>query len=265
MLQSADGNVLFDRPFSALSSVVDKPEASTDGLLASLKVGQLSDAGEFTDCFCQPVPVGNNAGTPAGCEWVGLRSILMAHEEALFLMAGAAVQLVNWLDTHRYCGRCGAVNQLQSDDRAMLCSGCNLRYYPRLSPCVIVLITRGDECLLAVHRRSSVQMFTALAGFVEPGESLETAVAREALEEVGLAVERPEYVGSQPWPFPGQLMMGFCASVAAGPQALQLQDDEITEAGWFKYNQLPAITPPVQSLSGQLIAKFVEDCRHRYG
>lgn len=247
------GQFLFEEPLS-------------DAALITLKVGQLWAQGQWLDCYCCLVDEAAQRFVAADIgEFVGLRSLLLNAAEAEFLLAGAAVQLANWYADHTYCGRCGQANSMRTDDRAMHCLACDLRHYPRLSPCVIMLITRGDSCLLAVHARAQQPMYTALAGFVEAGESLEAAVAREAAEEVGLSVNAVRYVGSQPWPFPGQLMVGFHASLAPDSGPLVLQDEEISAAGWYRYDQLPPLTPPIQTLSGQLIAKFVADCKSRYG
>ena len=124
-----------------------------------------------------------------------------------------------------------------------------------------MLITQGDRCLLAVHKRAQAPIYTALAGFVEAGETLEQAVAREALEEVGVKISRSDYVGSQPWPFPGQLMVGFIAQAAGDASQISLQDEEICDARWFKFDQLPELIPPAQTLSGQLIRHFVDSCK----
>lgn len=221
---------------------------------ASHKVGQLSGRDIFVQCF---------AGAPAeslfekgqGLRLIGLRSFLTSTDAATFQMLGAACQLYSWEVDHRYCGRCGAPTVLRTDDRCRHCEPCNHRYYPKVSPCVIMLVTRADQCLLAVHERSSVQMYTALAGFVEPGETLEQAVIREVEEEVGLQVADVHYLASQPWPFPGQLMMGFLAEYESGE--INLQDQEITTARWCHYSDLPELIPPPETLSGQLIRAFV--------
>lgn len=220
---------------------------------AVFKVGQWAEPAGLTDCHClllaPDVQLTKGVLSP-------LRPFLLNSQDAEFLALGAAVQLSHWFRDHQFCGRCGGPNRLLADERALCCDSCRHQQFPRLSPCVIMLVTRGDYCLLARHRRaSSSQMFSALAGFVEPGESLESAVVREVLEEVGLQVQVPEYQGSQPWPFPGQLMAGFLVAAQAGE--LCLQDAEIAEAQWFHYRQLPAAIPPAQTLSGQLIRAFV--------
>lgn len=188
-----------------------------------------------------------------GCEWRRLRSLLGAVDEVHFALAGRAVQVVDWDRDHRFCGRCGCETEYHPNDRARVCPGCELAVYPRISPCVIMLVTRGEECLLARHARGRYSRYTALAGFIEPGENAEQALVREVREEVGLEVGQSRYVGSQSWPFPGQLMLGYLAHWRAG-QVLP-DRDEIAEADWFHYSELPEIPPP-QTLSGQLIRTF---------
>lgn len=194
-----------------------------------------------------------------GCEWRGLRSLLGAVSETEFALAGRAMQVVNWDRDHRFCGRCGAETEYHPRDRARVCHHCEFAVYPRISPCVIMLVTRGDECLLAQHALHRHRMYTALAGFIEPGENAEQALAREVREEVGLEVGAVEYVGSQSWPFPGQLMIGFLAEVSGGE--LRPDPSEIREAHWFRRDQLPDATPPRQTLSGQLIRTFCDRVR----
>lgn len=189
-----------------------------------------------------------------GGQWLGLRSQLGVLDEGLFTLAGRALQFERWRREHRYCGRCGRETEPFGRESARYCAHCELRFYPRLSPCMITLITRDDHCLLARHARSRKTFHTALAGFVEVGESVEETVHREIREEVGLEVEPPRYFGSQPWPFPGQLMLGFHAEYRAGD--IRVDGDEILTADWWRYDQLPKVPPP-QTLAGQLIAHFV--------
>ncbi len=173
--------------------------------------------------------------------------------DALFTAWGRAVQLQNWLRDHAYCGRCGAPTEAADRGRALSCSGCDHSQYPRLSPCVIVAITRGEQLLLAAAQHRRAAFYSTLAGFIEAGESAEQAVVREVYEEVGLSVGNLRYFGSQPWPFPGQLMLGFYADYLDGD--IRLDEQELSDAGWFSANQLPPI-PPATSISGQLIRQF---------
>lgn len=190
----------------------------------------------------------------AGGQWLSLRSQLGVLDEVLFTLAGRALQIERWRREHRFCGACGRETQPFDNGAARFCARCELRFYPRLSPCMITLITRDDHCLLARHARSRKAFHTALAGFVEVGETVEDTVHREIQEEVGLTVEAPRYFGSQPWPFPGQLMLGFHAEYRSGD--IEVDGDEILTADWWRYDQLPPVPPP-QTLAGQLIAHFV--------
>ncbi|WP_295801274.1 NAD(+) diphosphatase [uncultured Microbulbifer sp.] len=189
-----------------------------------------------------------------GCEWRGLRSLLGIVSESEFGLASRAMQVINWDRDHRYCGRCGAQTAYHPRDRARTCQRCDFAVYPRISPCVIMLVTRGDECLLAQHSHHRRQLLTALAGFIEPGENAEQALVREVKEEVGLEVGAVRYIGSQSWPFPGQLMIGFLAEVSGGE--LRPDRSEISAAHWYHRDRLPQDIPPAQTLSGQLIRTF---------
>lgn len=192
---------------------------------------------------------------PAQYQWLGLRSQLEICSPEVFQLAGRALQVAQWFYDHRFCGRCGQETHQDHIDRAKICTPCELRFYPRISPCMIVLVTRGEEILLAHHQRATRVMYSTLAGFVEAGESVEDCVRREILEEVGITVGKLEYFRSQPWPFPGQLMLGFFAEYEAGE--IHIDPMEIVDAKWFRYDQLPQ-TPAPASVAGQLIANYVE-------
>lgn len=197
-----------------------------------------------------------------GGQWLSLRTQLGQIDEVLFTLAGRALQFGRWRREHRFCGRCGGATEPMGTESARLCPSCELRFYPRLSPCMITLITREDHCLLARHARSRQGFHTALAGFVEVGERVEDTVHREVHEEVGLVVAPPQYFGSQPWPFPGQLMLGFHAEYRAGD--IRVDGDEILTADWWRFDQLPQVPPP-QTLAGQLIAHFVATQHNKRG
>lgn len=192
---------------------------------------------------------------PAHYQWLGLRSQLEILPAAGFQLAGRAVQIAQWFYDHRFCGRCGQATQQDDIDRAKVCHSCELRFYPRISPCMIVLVTRGDELLLAHHRRATRVVYSTLAGFVEAGEGVEECVRREIKEEVGIEVGKLEYFRSQPWPFPSQLMLGFFAEYATGE--IEIDPVEIVDAKWFRYDQLPQV-PASASVAGQLIAHYLE-------
>ncbi len=193
-----------------------------------------------------------------GFQWLSLRNLLEQLSEEEFQIAGRALQVLRWHFDHQFCGRCGKPTVQHSQDLAKSCIHCAIDFYPRLSPCIITLITRGDECLLAWHTRSKDEKYSCLAGFIEMGESPEQTLTREVMEEVGLSVNNIRYVASQPWPFPGQLMLGYFADYASGE--IQVDQHEIVSAYWFKYDQLPKV-PPITTISGRLINAFVQE-RH---
>ncbi|MEM7000321.1 MAG: NAD(+) diphosphatase [Pseudomonadota bacterium] len=192
---------------------------------------------------------------PEGFAAVGLRTLLGRTSQSLFYLAGRAQQVIDWDATHQYCGRCGDEMQDHPTDRAKKCPSCPVINYPRLSPSIIVLVTRGDEMLLARNAAWPNGMYSTLAGFVEPGESIEQTVHREVFEEVGIRVKNLRYFGSQSWPFPNSLMLGFHAEYAGGD--IVCQAEEIADAQWFKADALPQI-PPKTAISGWLIEEFVQ-------
>ncbi len=171
-------------------------------------------------------------------------------------IAGRATQLLDWQRDHRFCGRCGSRTEPASSMRAMQCPQCGLTSFPRLSPAVIVLIEREDDgrCLLGRNGLWDIPMYSTLAGFVEPGETLEDTVHREVFEEVGVRVKEIRYFGSQPWPFPNSLMLGFVATYDSGE--IHVDGEEVIDAQWFAPDELP-MTPPTMSIAGQLIADWL--------
>lgn len=171
-------------------------------------------------------------------------------------MAVACGRFVADLHTNnRFCGRCGTLTRIMEKNHGRTCPACGLQTYPRISPAVIMCVTRGDEILLARGVRfPKRKMFSILAGFLSPGETLEECVAREVYEESRIRVKKIRYVKSQPWPFPDSLMIGFTADYESGE--IEIDPDEIIEAGWFTANRLPPI-PDNYTLSGQLIRNFV--------
>jgi NAD+ diphosphatase len=170
-------------------------------------------------------------------------------------MAMRALQLSHWFWHHQYCGRCGApIAQPAAQALFMHCTHCQADYYPQISPCVIGLVVRGDECLLAHNTRFSDDTYSTLAGFIEPGETAEQAFAREVYEETQVEIEQIAYFGSQPWPFPSQLMIGFIAQYKTGQ--IRVDGQEIDRAAWFHRDHLPKI-PPEHSISGKIIRYFM--------
>ena len=193
---------------------------------------------------------------PEGFAVTGLRAWLGRVEPDFFYLAGRAKQIVEWHRDHQFCSRCGSRNEEHPTDRAKYCRDCGLTTYPRLSPSIIVLVRKGDEMLLARNAAWPMRMFSTLAGFVEPGESIEQTVHREVHEEVGLEVDNLRYLGSQSWPFPNSLMLGFHADYASGE--FSFRDGEIAEARWFHYRDLPNV-PGGTAISRWLIDAFIDE------
>ncbi|MFP1920468.1 NAD(+) diphosphatase [Lonsdalea quercina] len=195
-------------------------------------------------------------------EAMGSLRQLLDVEGGLFQLAGRGVQLAEFYRAHRFCGYCGHEMHHSKTELACLCGHCRERYYPQIAPCVIVAIRRGSEILLAQHVRHRGNMYTALAGFVELGETLEQAVAREVMEESNIRIKNLQYVSSQPWPFPHSLMMAYIAEYADGE--LRHDPSELRDAAWFRYDKLP-ILPPAGTVARRLIEDTVVMCREADG
>ena len=209
-------------------------------------------------CYASEVPA--NITAPAGMAFQGLRSLLGNLDEQLFSVAGRAFQYLDWDRNHQYCGRCGGHTQPKMDELARSCPACGLVSYPEVTPAVIVAVVRGEEMLLARSRRFQGSFFSVLAGFVEAGETFEECVKREVREEVAVEVDNIRYFGSQPWPFPHSLMVGFTAEYADGE--ISIDDKEISEAGWFTAEALPEV-PRTGTIARRLIDWFRDNHSRR--
>lgn len=214
--------------------------------------------GELDGVACFARVVGEGQPAPDRTDLVALRQLYGVLPDEHFGVAGRALGLTAWDRDHRHCGRCGAATVRSTKERVRTCCACGFPSYPRLSPAVIVLVERDGTCLLARNARTRLPFFSTLAGFVEVGESLEEAVAREIREEAGIELADIRYFGSQPWPFTGSLMIGFTARWASGD--LVEEPTEIADAGWFAPDALPPVPPPL-SIARALIDDFVT--RHR--
>jgi NAD+ diphosphatase len=185
---------------------------------------------------------------------MSLRSLMGRFDEELFKVAGVASQLLAWDRNHRFCGRCGTPTVAEKTERTRSCPDCSLTVYPRISPAIIVAVLKENTILLGHNRRHRAKhVFSVLAGFVEPGESLEECVRREIREEVGIEICRLRYFGSQPWPFPDSLMVAFTAEYRSGE--ITVDGKEIMDAGWFDRDHLPNI-PPHGTIARRLIDWF---------
>lgn len=182
-----------------------------------------------------------------------LREVYGLVDEEFFFLAGRALQLLEWRATHRFCGRCGTKTEMVSGERATRCGACGLLFYPKICPAIITLVTKGDRVLLANAPHFPKGLYSAIAGFVEAGETLEQAVHREVFEEVGLRIGNIRYFGSQPWPFPNSLMLAFAADYVSGE--IVVDGKEIAHADWFVRGALP-LSPKGFSVSRKLIEAF---------
>ena len=222
----------------------------------------------------EPIQVGHWQGLPCmaiesddlpehlsflgNAELVPMRQVFGVVGPEAFAMAGRATQLIDWQMTHRYCGRCGHATQLHESDFAMHCPQCKLNAYPRISPAVMVLVRHGTQFLLARSPHFKPGVFSALAGFVEAGETLEQCAAREVMEEVGVKIDNLRYFCSQSWPFPNSLMIAFFADYVSGD--IVPEPSEIEAADWFDIDDLPKL-PDHVSIARQLIEGALKELR----
>ncbi|WMW24963.1 NAD(+) diphosphatase [Methanolobus sediminis] len=187
--------------------------------------------------------------------FVGLRELSGILEETLTALAGKAVHIMEWDKNTLYCGRCGSETSIKEEERAKQCPECGFTSFPKISPAIIVMIEKEDKVLLARSPHFPPGRYSIIAGFVEPGESIEQAVVREVKEEVGVQIKNIRYFGSQPWPFPDSLMIGFTAEHAEGD--IKIDGIEIEDAGWYRIDEIPH-APGTTSISGQLIRYFID-------
>lgn len=214
--------------------------------------------GFYAGRSCLGLELDPEAPPPPGFKAERLRSCWGHLPEPLYATAGFAWQIVHWNATHRFCGRCGESTVGLPGERAKKCPRCGHVAYPRLSPVVIVVVRQGDKILLARPQNASYYFFSALAGFVEPGESLEEAVRREIHEEASIEIGELRYFGSQPWPYPHSLMIGFFANHLGGE--LHFDSKEIAEGGFYEIDALPPL-PSRLSIARLLIDAAAEEIR----
>ena len=207
--------------------------------------------GQLHGVYCQTSWKKDQAHAPEGLVWRRLRSLFGALDEDLLAIAGRAFQIGNWARTHQFCGACGAPTQQLAAERCMTCTACKHAAYPRISPAMMVLVKKGNQILLAKHAASPAPFYTALAGFVEAGESVEETIHREVMEEVGLKVGNIQYFASQPWPFPHSLMIAYTAEYQSGD--IQIDTTEIADARWFGPGDDLPLVPHSISIASSLI------------
>jgi NAD+ diphosphatase len=268
--------------FSLVATTRHDPDAHVDALNLSFRGTDLlvDESGREPVRFAQPTPtiasdaivVGSwngqlvvsealaiDAAAPTGSRWASLRSLFGVMADDLVAVAGRASQLMDWDRTHAYCGVCAAPTERDANERARRCPACKHAAYPRISPAMMCLVTRGEQILLARNVNFPAGRYSALAGFLEAGESIEDAVHREVREEVGIEVGAPRYFASQSWPFPNSLMIAYTAEYLSGE--LKPNGHEIAEADWFDHNNLPQL-PPRISIARALIDDTLQRLRN---
>ena len=199
------------------------------------------------------------SSAPSGHRFAGLRSLFGVLPDDIVAVAGRAFQIVDWNRTHQFCGVCATPTERAASERSRRCPRCSHTVYPRISPAMMCLVTRGQHILLARNVNFPVGRYSALAGFLEAGESVEDAVHREVREEVGIEVSRPIYFASQSWPFPNSLMIAYTAEYVGGE--LKPNGHEIAAADWFDHNNLPQL-PPRVSIARALIDDTLQRLRN---
>lgn len=206
--------------------------------------------GRLDDDDCYGLMLSDDRTWPVNLVPVRLRLLNGRLDEELFMLAGRAYQLLYWDQSSRFCGRCGHATIMKQDERAKVCTHCGHIHYPRISPAIIIAIVRENKVLLAHNKNFRDDMYSVLAGFMEPGEEFEDTARREVREEVGISIRNIRYFGSQSWPFPDSLMVGFIAEYAGGE--IEADQVEIEKADWFDADHLPKI-PETTSIAGRMI------------
>jgi NAD+ diphosphatase len=232
----------------------------TDEEIATFAVANLDEERhrlgtlDATDVFVLPIDAAVVPSPPL--ETFTLRAMAAFLTEDLFAVVGRGMHASDWLTTTRFCGRCGTKTNRSAQERCAICPRCDLHFYPRISPAIITLVRRGEQALLANNAKFPGAFYSTLAGFADIGESLEETLIREVKEEVGIDVTNVRYFGSQPWPFPNSLMIGFDADYAGGEIAID--QSEIADARWFSYDELPQLPGPL-SIARKLIDAWVTE------
>ena len=219
--------------------------------------------GVYDGKHCYAVEINESAQLPEGWRAIGLRDAFAVLDPEVGALSGRAYQILEWDRNHRFCGRCGTETVQRTDERSRACPSCRMTTYPPVSPAVMVLIIDGGRRVLLGRKQGwAPGRYSALAGFVEPGEMLEDTVVRETREEVGVEVKNIRYFSSQPWPFPHSLMIAFTAEYAGG----EVRPDgvEIEEARWFDVDELPNL-PPSISISRRLITTISAELAQKLG
>jgi NAD+ diphosphatase len=212
--------------------------------------------GIYNQINCEAIELSEKIDLPKSYEWISLRAALNLVDYNWYSVITRAYHTIHWDKNHRFCGRCGQETVYIPNTLERQCIRCQLFFYPRISPSIIVLIYKKNQILMARKAEFSPGVYGLIAGFVEPGETLEETLHREVQEEVGLKVKNINYFGSQPWPFPDSLMIAFTAEYAEGE--IKLNDGELETADWFDIDHLPGYPSSSVSISRKLIDDYLK-------
>lgn len=224
--------------------------------LNNLEINNLQYLGSINGANCYCGELSKDAIIPTNMYFSKLKALSHRLSSEMFWIGGRAVQIVNFYNDHKYCGRCGTLTQNLKGERAKKCPKCELVNYPRISPAIIVAVVKEGKLLLAHNNQAPKDLYSVVAGFVEAGETFEECVLREVREETGINVKNIKYFGNQPWPFPNSLMIGFTAEYASGE--IQVDGKEIGHADWYSSSEMP-VTPDSISIAKDLISWFLQN------
>ena len=242
----------------AVDETLSAPLKTTVDAL-NLKIVTKYYLGKLDGCDCYCIETDETENLPEGMLFKTFISLLGRIDAEIFTLAGRAFHILTWDKKTRFCGRCGSSTEMKHDERAKVCPKCGNVIYPKISPAVIVGVIKENEILLAHAKNFRENWLSIIAGFVEPGETFEECIKREVFEEVGIKVKNLKYFGSQPWPFPDSLMVGFTAEYESGE--ITVDGTEISAAGWYTCDNMPS-RPTSASIAGQIINWFrAENCK----
>lgn len=214
--------------------------------------------GDLNNIHCYALEI-NEFLNINGFDFITLRQLTPYISEDLFLACGKAYQILHWNNNTKYCGKCGCKNEFAKNELAKICPNCSLVQYPKISPAIIVTVTKGNEILLAHNKNFPKGLHSNVAGFLEPCETLEDCVRREVFEETGIKIKNIKYFGNQPWPFPDSIMIGFFAEYESGE--IKVDGNEIECAHWFTSDNLP-ILPEKYTIARKMIDTFLNNISH---
>ena len=222
-----------------------------------ISVYNIQYMGAFCGCNCYCGEIADHI-EEENVDFLDLKTLSKTVDESIYILSSKANLLLNWLRSNQYCGVCGSkmYKKESSSERAMVCSNCGNTTWPRTSPAIIVAVTKGDKLLLARNRQFPNRMYSVIAGFVEYGETFEECIKREVYEEVGIKVKNIKYFGSQPWPYPNSMMIGFTAEYLDGE--IEVDGEEIVHADWFSKEEILGIYNKSISIGSELIEWFLE-------